>query len=64
MSVSHSSNLELGRTFSAGKVQITPFLQASMTSFGVLTKNIGAQITGRESVSLKMLGNGMLEISI
>ena len=49
ISASHSSSCDAGRALSAGIDPTTPALHCSITSLGLLTMNIGEQITGSES---------------
>ena len=46
ISASQSSSCEAGRALSAGIEPTTPALHCSITSFGLLTMNIGEQMTG------------------
>ena len=46
ISASHSSSCDAGRAFSAGNEPTMPALHCAITSFGLLTMNSGAPMTG------------------
>ena len=58
--MNQSSSCSTVRQLAVGKAPITPHLQVSMTSSGPDTRNIGAEMSGRDKRSRNWAGTGTL----